>query len=87
VLKKAQETTEAAATNDSDLPAPEPLDMSKFALKVYNRFTRDVEGWRSSSGSLPTWTAVYVYSKERQVCDDQFLLGQDKRPEGSKQLT
>jgi hypothetical protein len=25
------------------LPAPEPLDMSKFALKAYNRFTRDVE--------------------------------------------
>jgi hypothetical protein len=43
VLKKAQETAEAAATEDADLPAPPPLDMSKFALKAYNRFTRDVE--------------------------------------------
>ena len=43
VLKKAQETAEAAAAEYSDLPAPEPLDMSKFALKAYNRFTRDVE--------------------------------------------
>ena len=43
VLKKAQETAEAVAAEDSDLPAPEPLDMSKFALKAYNRFTRDVE--------------------------------------------
>ena len=43
VLKKAQETAEAAAAEYSDLPAPEPLDISKFALKAYNRFTRDVE--------------------------------------------
>jgi len=43
VLKKAQEMAEAAAAEDCDLPAPEPLDMSKFALKAYNRFTRDVE--------------------------------------------
>jgi hypothetical protein len=43
VLKKAQETAEAAAAGDGDLPAPEPLDMSKFALKAYNRFTRDTE--------------------------------------------
>jgi hypothetical protein len=36
VLKKAQEVAEAAA-------APPALDMSKFALKAYNRFTRDTE--------------------------------------------
>lgn len=43
VLKKAQETAEAAAAANNDLLAPEQLDMSKFALKAYNRFTRDVE--------------------------------------------
>ena len=43
VLKKAQEVAEAAAAADSELPAPKPLDMSKFALKAYNRFTRDTE--------------------------------------------
>ncbi|KFZ04582.1 hypothetical protein V501_09131, partial [Pseudogymnoascus sp. VKM F-4519 (FW-2642)] len=43
VLKKAQETAEAAAAENGGLLAPEPLDMSKFALKAYNRFTRDVE--------------------------------------------
>ena len=42
VLKKAQETAEAAAVESGGLAAPE-LDMSKFALKAYNRFTRDVE--------------------------------------------
>ena len=43
ILKKAQEVAEAKATEDSGLPALPPLDMSKFALKAYNRFTRDVE--------------------------------------------
>ena len=43
VLKKAQEAAEAAASENGGLPVPEPLDMSKFALKAYNRFTRDVE--------------------------------------------
>lgn len=43
VLKKAQETVEAAAAENNNLPAPEPLDMSKFALKACNRFTRNVE--------------------------------------------
>ena len=43
VLKKAQEIAEAAASKSAGLPAPEPLNMSKFALKAYNRFTRDVE--------------------------------------------
>jgi hypothetical protein len=43
VLKKAQEVAEAAASGNGGLPAPEQLDMSKFALKAYNRFTRDVE--------------------------------------------
>src|SRR5260370_27727591 len=43
VLKKAQEVAEAAAAENTDIPAPPPLDMSKFALKAYNRFTRDTE--------------------------------------------
>jgi hypothetical protein len=43
VLKKAQETAEAVAAENNDLPPREPLDMSKFALKAYNHFTRDVE--------------------------------------------
>jgi hypothetical protein len=43
VLKKAQETAEAAAAQSNDSTVPEPLNMSKFALKAYNRFTRDVE--------------------------------------------
>jgi hypothetical protein len=43
VLKKAQEVAEAAAIENTDIPAPLPLDMSKFALKAYNRFTRDTE--------------------------------------------
>jgi hypothetical protein len=43
VLKKAQEAAEAAASGGGGLPALEPLDMSKFALKAYNRFMRDAE--------------------------------------------
>jgi hypothetical protein len=43
ILKKAQETAEAAAVKNGGLPAPEALDMSKFVLKAYNRFTRDIE--------------------------------------------
>jgi hypothetical protein len=43
VLKKAQEVAEAAAAEGTGLAAPPPLDMSKFALKAYNRFTRDTE--------------------------------------------
>ncbi|KFZ18957.1 hypothetical protein V502_03896, partial [Pseudogymnoascus sp. VKM F-4520 (FW-2644)] len=43
VLKKAQEAAEATASENGGLLAPEPLDMSKFALKAYNCFTRDVE--------------------------------------------
>ena len=42
-LKKAQETAEATAAQDSGLAAPERMDMSKFALKAYNRFTRGAE--------------------------------------------
>lgn len=42
-LKKAQETPEAAASENGGLLAPELLDMSKFALKAYNRLTRDME--------------------------------------------
>lgn len=43
VLKKAQEVAEATAAEGTGLAAPPPLDMSKFALKAYNRFTRDTE--------------------------------------------
>jgi hypothetical protein len=43
VLKKAQEVTEAAAADSTGLAPLLPLDMSKFALKAYNRFTRDTE--------------------------------------------
>jgi hypothetical protein len=43
ILKKAQEVAEAKAAEDSGLSVPPPLDMSKFALKAYNRFTKDAE--------------------------------------------
>jgi hypothetical protein len=43
VLKKAQEVAEAAAAEGAGLAALLPLDISKFALKAYNRFTRDTE--------------------------------------------
>jgi hypothetical protein len=43
VLKKAYKIAEAATVVDRDLLAPEPLNMSKFVLKAYNRFIRDVE--------------------------------------------
>jgi hypothetical protein len=43
VLKKAQEVAEAEAAADVGLPVPKPLDMARFALKAYHRFTRDTE--------------------------------------------
>jgi hypothetical protein len=43
ILKKAQEVAKAKATEDSGLPAPPLLNISKFALKAYNRFTKDAE--------------------------------------------
>lgn len=43
VLKKAQEIAEAKAATDVGLPVPPALDMAKFALKAYHRFTRDTE--------------------------------------------
>ena len=43
VLKKAQEAAEAEAAADAGLPVAQPLDMAKFALKAYYRFTRDTE--------------------------------------------
>jgi PIF1-like helicase/helitron helicase-like protein len=43
VLKKAQEVAEAEAAADIGLPVPKSLDMAKFALKAYHRFTRDTE--------------------------------------------
>jgi hypothetical protein len=43
VLKKVQEVAEAEAAANVGLPVPKPLDMAKFALKAYHRFTRDTE--------------------------------------------
>ncbi|CZR60793.1 uncharacterized protein PAC_10689 [Phialocephala subalpina] len=43
ILKKAQEVAEAKAAEDSGLPVPALLDMSKSALKAYNRFTKDMD--------------------------------------------
>jgi hypothetical protein len=43
VLKKAQEVTETEAAADIKLLVPKPLDIAKFILKVYHRFTRDTE--------------------------------------------
>jgi hypothetical protein len=68
VLKKAQETAEAAAAENSDLPAPEPLDMSKFALKAYNRFTRDVEvGAPAVAHFLLGQPSAYIPKSDKSV--------------------
>jgi hypothetical protein len=68
VLKKAQETAEAAAAENNDLPAPEPLDMSKFALKAYNRFTRDVEvGAPAVAHFLFRQPSAYIPKSDKSV--------------------
>ena len=68
VLKKAQETAEAAAAENSDLPVPEPLDMSKFALKAYNRFTRDVEvGAPAVAHFLLGQPSAYIPKSDKSV--------------------
>ena len=68
LLKKAQETAEAAAAQDSGLPAPEPLDMSKFALKAYNRFTRDVEvGALAVAHFLLGQPSAYIPKSDKSV--------------------
>ncbi|KAH9203479.1 hypothetical protein DL95DRAFT_503334 [Leptodontidium sp. 2 PMI_412] len=68
VLKKAQETAEAAAAENSDLPAPAPLDMSKFALKAYNRFTRDVEvGAPTVAHFLLGQPSAYIPKSDKSV--------------------
>ena len=68
VLKKAQETAEAAASENAGLPAPEPLDMSKFALKAYNRFTRAVEvGAPAVAHFLLGQPSAYVPKDDRSV--------------------
>ena len=68
VLKKAQETAEAATSENAGLPAPEPLDMSKFALKAYNRFTRDVEvGAPAVAHFLLGQPSAYVLKDDRSV--------------------
>jgi hypothetical protein len=68
VLKRAQETAEAAASKGGGLPAAEPLDMSKFALKAYNRFTRDVEvGAPAVAHFLLGQPPAYIPKDDRSV--------------------
>jgi hypothetical protein len=68
MLKKAQEMAEAAAAGDSDLSAPEPLDMSKFALKAYNCFTRDVEvGTPAVAYFLLGQPSAYIPKSDKSV--------------------
>ena len=68
VLKKAQETAEAAAAEDSDLLAPELLDMSKFALKAYNHFIRDVEvGAPTVAHFLLGQPSAYILKSDKSV--------------------
>ena len=68
LLKKAQEMAEAAAAKEADLPAPPPLDMSKFALKAYNRFTRSVEvGAPAVAHFLLGQPSAYIPKSDRSV--------------------
>jgi hypothetical protein len=68
ILKKAQEVAEAKATEDSGLLAPPPLDMSKFALKAYNRFTKDTEvGAPSVAHFLLGQPSVYIPKGDKSV--------------------
>ena len=43
VLKKVQKVAKAKVATDVRLLVPKPLDIAKFALKAYHRFTRDTE--------------------------------------------
>ncbi|CZR69862.1 uncharacterized protein PAC_19762 [Phialocephala subalpina] len=68
VLKKAQEVAKAKATADVDLPTPPPLDMAKFALKAYHRFTRDTEmGAPAVAHFLLNQPSFYVPQRTRSV--------------------
>lgn len=68
VLKKAQEVAEAAAAENTDIPAPSPLDMSKFAMKAYNRFTRDTEvGGPAVAHFLLDQPSAYAPKSDRSV--------------------
>ena len=59
---------EAAAAKEADLPAPPPLDMSKFALKAYNRFTRSVEvGALVVAHFLLGQPSAYIPKSDRSV--------------------
>jgi hypothetical protein len=67
LLKKAQETAEAAAAQDS-LPVPEQMDISKFALKAYNRFTRGVEvGAPAVAHYLLGQPSAYIPKSDKSV--------------------
>jgi hypothetical protein len=68
ILKKAQEVAEAKAAENNGLPAPPPLDMSKFALKVYNRFTKDAEvGAPAVAHFLLGQSSAYVPKGDKSV--------------------
>jgi hypothetical protein len=67
VLKKAQETAEAAAIESGGLAAPE-FDMSKFALKAYNRFTRAVEvGGPAVAHFLLGQPSAYIPAADKSI--------------------
>jgi hypothetical protein len=68
ILKKAQEVAEAKAAEDSGLSTPPPLDMSKFALKAYNRFTKDTEvGAPSVAHFLLGQPSAYIPKGDKSV--------------------
>lgn len=68
VLKKAQEVAEAEAAADIGLPTPQPLDMAKFALKAYHRFTRDTEvGAPAVAHFLLKQPSFYMPQESRSV--------------------
>jgi hypothetical protein len=68
MLKKAQETAETAAVENSGLPASKALDMSKFILKAYNRFTRDVKvGAPAVAHFLLRQPSVYILKGNKSV--------------------
>ena len=59
---------EAAASRNGDLPAPEQLDMSKFALKAYNCFTKDVEvGALAVAHFLLGQPSAYILKGDKSV--------------------
>ena len=68
VLKKAQEVAEAEAAADVGLPVPKPLDMAKFALKAYHRFTRDTEVGAPAVAHFPPQPTIVLHATRRPLC-------------------